>query len=801
MHAPPPGLVPAFAAAGIAATAAQVLLLRELLVSAAGDEAALGTGLAAWLAGIALGAAVRRHGFAGSFFSPGALLSLLAGAGGAGIVALRLLRVAAAPPAGELPGLGLVLLLASTSLFPSGALVGASFAALGAHAATLRPPGDALAQLYVAESIGSLAAGAGASLLVGTLLPPLAAALLAGLAAALLLLASALPAKRPALAAAVLLSLGTAASRPLDQATERLRFAALSPAAPLVAIRDTPHAHLALGGEPRELWENGAFSATFPDPYASEALAHLSASLAPAPHRILALGAVERGVLRFLLQHSPERVDLVVADPPAFSFVRDRLPREDLRALRDPRVHLVADDPRRFLSRTRGEWDLILLFVPDPVTLGRARLLTGESFRAAAAHLAHRGAFVVSLRTAAATLPGSTAALGGSVFGALRSAFPVVRATPGPDTLLVAGFDGSAVTLDPSVVAARFRGRHIASDSFVPELLPLLLAPDNVARVEAALSEASRHVPPSRDDRPVSLLFALARRQQETPSVAGRPFAALGRLPAPLLAALVLLPSAAFAGRALATPPAAGPRRPSRRRRDRSRRHDPLVSPPSLVPDPGGRALRGARRPDGRVHARPRRRGGRVASARRFPGGLGPHAAPRHAPGLGGCLRRHRPAPPRAGPPLGVPARRRLRGARRPPPPHGRRHRHALSRRRPLAPLLGRERREDRRALCDRRPPRRRLRCPPGRGRPRPGARDEGDRPPRGDARPPRRGRRRPLSLRAQLQTPGIAREQSGHAPFASRFSSVAIPTRRMSRTPHPGQYVDSPACPGTFPT
>jgi spermidine synthase len=263
-------------------------------------------------------------------------------------------------------------------------------------------------------------------------------------------------------------------------------------------------------------------------------------------------------VLRFLLQHSPERVDLVVADPPAFSFVRDRLPREDLRALRDPRVHLVADDPRRFLSRTRGEWDLILLFVPDPVTLGRARLLTGESFRAAAAHLAHRGAFVVSLRTAAATLPGSTAALGGSVFGALRSAFPVVRATPGPDTLLVAGFDGSAVTLDPSVVAARFRGRHIASDSFVPELLPLLLAPDNVARVEAALSEASRHVPPSRDDRPVSLLFALARRQQETPSVAGRPFAALGRLPAPLLAALVLLPSAAFAGRALATPPPLG---------------------------------------------------------------------------------------------------------------------------------------------------------------------------------------------------------------------------------------------------
>lgn len=558
MRAPPPGLIPAFAAAGFAATAAQVLLLRELLVSAAGDEAALGTGLAAWLAGIALGAAVRRRGSAGSFLSPAALLSLLAGAGGAGVVLLRLLRVAAAPPAGELPGIGLVLFLASTSLFPAGALVGASFAALGTHAATLLPPGDALARLYVAEAIGSLAAGAGASLLVGTLLPPLAASLLAGLAAALLLLASSLPAKRPALAAAALLALVTAVSRPLDDATERFRFAALSPAAPLAAVRDTPHAHLALGGDPRELWENGAFSATFPDPYANETLAHLAASLARTPRRILALGTVERGVLRFLLRHSPERVDLVVSDPPAFSFVRDQLPREDRRALLDPRVHVVADDPRRFLSRTRGEWDLILLFVPDPVTLGRARLLTAESFRAAAVRLAPGGALVASLRTAAASLTGSTAALGGSVFGALRSTFSVVRATPGPDTLLVAGFDEAAVTLDPAVVAARFRERRVASDSFVPELLPLLLAAENVARVEAALAEASRRVPPSRDDRPVSLLFALARRQQESPSLAGRPFGVLGRLPAPLLTALVLLPSVAFAARALVAPPPPG---------------------------------------------------------------------------------------------------------------------------------------------------------------------------------------------------------------------------------------------------
>ncbi|HQR68508.1 MAG TPA: hypothetical protein PLB02_14055, partial [Thermoanaerobaculia bacterium] len=79
-------LLPALVAAGFAATAAQVLLLRELLVSAAGDEAAIGTGLAAWLLGIALGALAARRSSPERLPRLGApLLSLLALAGGSGI--------------------------------------------------------------------------------------------------------------------------------------------------------------------------------------------------------------------------------------------------------------------------------------------------------------------------------------------------------------------------------------------------------------------------------------------------------------------------------------------------------------------------------------------------------------------------------------------------------------------------------------------------------------------------------------------------------------------------------------------
>ena len=709
--------------------------------------------------------------------------------------------MAAAPAAGELPGLGLVLLLASVSLLPSGALVGASFAALGAHAATLLPPGEALARLYVAESIGSLVAGASASLLVGTLLPPLTAALLAGLVAALLLLASGLPGRRPALAASALLALASAASRPLDQATERLRFASLSPAAPLVAVRDTPHAHLALGGDPLQLWENGAFSATFPDPYASETLAHLAASLAdvaaPRPRaRGGRAGAAPLPPPAFSRAHRPRRVGparLLLRPRPAAARGPARPPRPARPRRRRrpapvpfPRARGVGPDPpprprprhaRPRAAPDRGELPR-RLGAPRPPR--RARRLAPD--RLGGDDRRDRGPRRLDLRRPARR-------------------FPVVRATPGPDTLLVAGFDGSAVTLDPAVVAARFRARRIASDAFVPELFPLFLEPGNVARVEATLADASRRVPPSRDDRPVSLLFALARRQRETSSLFGRPLGALARLPAPLLAALVLLPSAALAARGLLAPA------PLRR----------AALHAAAATGAGGMALSfllllSFQTREGALY------GALGALTAAFMLGLAAGAAGSHrfgaslspSPRPALLLALLASAAAFAATALLLPALASLSAS----PPAVALGAHAglllltgvatgslFPVVDPGASRVGRERRQRRRALRGRRPPRRRLRRAPRRGRPRPGARDEGDRPPRRRPRPPRRGRGRAGPLSDQLQTPGIARPQSGQAPFASRFSTVAIPTRRMSRALHPGQYVDSPGCPGTFPT
>ena len=549
----------AFLAAGLLATAAQVLLLRELVVDVAGDEAAIGVGLAAWLAGIAAGAsAARRRRALAAPTDAGIGIALLALLPPLGIVAGRWLRLGLAPGAGELPGLGLALVLSLATLAPPGAAVGWTFTTLAVSASRLWEAGEGIARLYIVESLGSLIGGVAVTLLAGSWVLPLRLAAGFGVGAALLALAACRGGilARPWLqgGAATMCVALFAAAPALDARSERARFSGTAPGLPLRASADTPYQHLALGGDDvLNLYASGQYAASFPDPWGAESLGHLLALLAPHPRSVLLVGGVERSLVPVLLKHPVRLLVIVEPDRAAYEFLLGWLPEADRAALRDPRVRVVHDDPRHFVGHGRigGRFDLALLLGGEPATLLRARLATVEFLRALGARLRPEGAIVMSVRTAPLALAGETEALAGSLVRTLQEAVTVVRATPGPEALLVAGWDPAAVTLDPGVLASRWRERGVASPSFDPAMLPAVLAPDRVASDEAALFDAAARAETSRDDRPVSFLHALARRQQTTAGAWGRVVGAASRMPPPVLVVLAFLPSLLVVARLL----------------------------------------------------------------------------------------------------------------------------------------------------------------------------------------------------------------------------------------------------------
>jgi spermidine synthase len=547
----------AFLAAGLLATAAQVLLLRELVVDVAGDEAAIGVGLALWLAGIALGASAARRRRAGPPRSDAGLgLAALALLPPVAIVGGRWLRLALAPGAGELPGLGLALALAAATLTPPGVAVGWTFTALAGCASRLWEAGEGIARLYIAESLGSLAGGVAVALLAGAWVAPLRLAACFGVAAALLGLAAARSGTIAGVwlqgAAAALCGALVVLAPALDRSSERARFAGTAPGLPLKAAVDTPYQHLAIGGdEVLHLYASGQYVGSFPDPWGAGSLGHLLALLAPHPRSVLLVGGLERGLVPVLLEHPARRLVVLEPDQAAYDFLLAWLPGADRAALGDTRVRIVHDDPRHFVASSRfgGRFDLVLLLNAEPTTLLRARLATLEFLRALATRLAPDGAVVMSVHTAPLALAGRTEALAGSLVRTFQEAFAVVRASPGPDTLLVAGHDPGAVTLDPAVLASRWRERGVSSPSFDPAMLAALLDPQRVETDETVLLAAASRQEASRDDRPVSFLHALSRRQQTTAGGWGRLVGAASAVPPRALVLLAFLPSLAVLAR------------------------------------------------------------------------------------------------------------------------------------------------------------------------------------------------------------------------------------------------------------
>ncbi|MGI5440602.1 spermidine synthase [Streptomyces shenzhenensis] len=119
------------------------------------------------------------------------------------------------------------------------------------------------------------------------------------------------------------------------------------------------------------------------------------------PHkRVLVIGAGNGNDVAVALAHGAQRVDAVEIDPRLQQIGAQLHPAKPYD---DPRVHVHINDGRAYLERTNTKYDLIVLALPDSLTLVsgasnlrlESYLFTQQSFEAAREHLAPHGAFAM----------------------------------------------------------------------------------------------------------------------------------------------------------------------------------------------------------------------------------------------------------------------------------------------------------------------------------------------------------------------------------------------------------------------
>ena len=465
---------------GFSGLAAQIVLLRELLITFYGNELSIGIILANWLileamGSLFLGKSIERFNKKIAAFVVVSLvfsvcLPLM-------VFLARILKEIIGVSAGE--GIGVVPILYSSFLIllPVSVTHGALFT-YGCKICSLYTAEDAtiIGKVYIYETLGTIAAGI---ILTYFLIPHISSlhivflvALLNGAVCAVLLGPFWRRAHAPSIkivggACALLLLFGGAVM--LSGAVGELHSYSIDrqwKGQKVVHYENSIYGNVAVIEREDEFtfFSSGVplFTAPNPDIVFVEEFAHFTLLAHPQPRDILVISGGVGGLIHEILKHPVENIDYVELDPLILDVAR-KFPTPLTQAeLDSPAVTIVFDDGRLFTRRRVGAYDAVLVGLSNPQDLHTNRFFTKEFFEVVKRALKEGGVLALSLPGSLTYLSEEVKNLNACILGTLKSVFPFVRVIPGDGTnLYLSSTSEEAYRIGPAGLARRLEQRGI----------------------------------------------------------------------------------------------------------------------------------------------------------------------------------------------------------------------------------------------------------------------------------------------------------------------------------------------------
>jgi spermidine synthase len=478
---------------GISGIVAQILLLREFLISFFGNELTLGIILANWLILEAAGSFIlgRTVEKTERKIEAYVLLQLIFSlALPFAIYLSRIVKNLLLVTPGE--GLGFIPIFYSSFLIlllvsiPHGALFtyGCKIYALD-----IREDASSIGKVYVLETIGSIMGGLGLTLLLVQHLNSFEIAFLISLMNALVSVVLLWPTSRssrhPAqtflwvlsglLSLVFAYSLLPQTSSAIHRSSVRSQWKELH----VIHNENSIYGNITITqrGEQFTFFTDGVPSLTTPVPDVAsiEDFVHFPMLFHEKPELVLVLSGGAGGMIQEILKYPVAHVDYVELDPLLLKLIR-KFPTPLTQAeLSDPRVKIHYTDGRFFVQRTRDRFDLIFIGLSSPQELQTNRLFTSE-FYSLAKQKMNPGAIIVL------TLPGSLTYLSpelkdlnGCILETLKKVYRHIRIIPGDVNLYLASDAEELEGITIEELVLRLEGRKIRTSLFTKGYLEVRL--------------------------------------------------------------------------------------------------------------------------------------------------------------------------------------------------------------------------------------------------------------------------------------------------------------------------------------
>jgi len=468
---------------GLSGIIAQILLLRELLITFYGNELSIGIILANWLILVAIGSVFLGKWIEGIKNKAGAFvgLTLLFSLSFPFLIYLaRIWKTILKVTPGE--GLGLVSMFFSSFiiLLPVGILHGALFT-FGCKIFSLcRPQAkevDSIAKVYIYETLGTIAGGIFFTYILLIYLESFQIALLVGLLNTLvcifLLKQTFISRILQGVSIVLFVFYGYLL---LTSKTDRIHNHSIKrqwQSQNIIYYQNSIYGNVAVTKRAKQytFFLNGVPIITTPIPDIAfiEEFAHLPLLFHSKPKEILIISGGVGGLINEVLKHPVERIDYLELDPLILKAVKRFATPLTKNELADTRVKIHYIDGRLFVKKSTNRYDLVLVGFSNPNDLQTNRFFTREFFSLVKDRLKKGGILVIRL-------PGSLTYLGKElkhlnicILNTLKGVYPYLRVIPGDGTnLFLASASQDLSLVDDVQLNKRFKERNLKTSFLTP---------------------------------------------------------------------------------------------------------------------------------------------------------------------------------------------------------------------------------------------------------------------------------------------------------------------------------------------
>ena len=469
---------------GLSGIVAQIILMRELLLSFLGNELTLGIILANWLILVAIGSLItgkfvekverKMEVFVLFQLSFSVALPFT-------IYLSRIFKNILLATPGE--GLGFVPILCSSFLIllpvtlPQGALFTYGCKLYSQY---IRKDVSSIGKVYALESIGSIIGGLLITFLLIEYLDSFEIAFIISLinavVAAILVWPTPRSSNHPIKIALWVLSgllsfvfaysLLSQTSSGIHLSSVRLQWRNLN----VIHNENSIYGNITVTkrGEQFTFFTNGVPSITTPVPDIAsiEDFVHFPMLFHEKPESVLILSGGVGGMIHEILKYPVKQVDYVELDPLLLKLVQKFSTPLTQSELSENRVRIHFADSRFFVKRTQDRFDIIFVGLPAPQELQTNRLFSFEFFNTAKGRMNPDGIIVLTLPGSLTYISPELRDLNECILDTLKSVFRSVRIIPGDVNLYLASNFDQLEKVTVEEIIKRFEARKVQTSLF-----------------------------------------------------------------------------------------------------------------------------------------------------------------------------------------------------------------------------------------------------------------------------------------------------------------------------------------------